>query len=188
MRLAIPDESDLTEAQQVLRDAVVGSRKGLGPEIWGRGPFGVWQNAPNVGKAALDLGGAVRFGTEIPDMAREVAICTVGAHYRAKFEFAAHRAIGIAAGLDSAALDRLAMGADPGWSDDLGLVYSYAQALLNEHRIDQELHEELVVCFGEQGAVELVTTIGYYCLISLTLNAFEVPLSADMADPWPQDD
>jgi 4-carboxymuconolactone decarboxylase len=49
------------------------------------------------------------------------------------------------------------------------------------------LHEELVVCFGEQGAVELVTTIGYYCLISLTLNAFEVPLSADMADPWPQD-
>jgi hypothetical protein len=43
-----------------------------------------------------------------------------------------------------------------------------------------------VECFSESGAVELVTTIGYYCLICLTLNAFEVPLSKEMEDPWPE--
>ncbi len=57
MRLSIPDEGELSESQGKLRDAVVGSRKGLGAEIWGRGPFGVWQNAPNVGHPALDLRG-----------------------------------------------------------------------------------------------------------------------------------
>ena len=187
MRLLIPDESQLSPSQRKLRDAVVGSRKGLGPEIWGRGPFGVWQNAPNVGQPALDLGGAVRFSTEIPADVREVAICTVGVHYRAKFEFAAHKAIGIAAGLETDALDRLAEGESPGWVGALELTHRYTKTLLEEHRVAQGLHDELTAEFGEQGAVEIVTTIGYYCLICLTLNAFEVPLSTQMNDPWPED-
>jgi hypothetical protein len=34
--------------------------------------------------------------------------------------------------------------------------------------------------------IELVATIGYYCLISLTLNAFEIPLEPGMKDPFPE--
>ncbi len=187
MRLTVPNEEDLNDAQQALRDAVLGSRKGLGAEVWGRGPFGVWQHAPNVGHAALDLGAAVRFDTEIAADVREVAICTVGAHYKAKFEFAAHRAIGIAAGLEAEALDRLAEGRDPQWTGDLELAHRYTVTLLEDKRVSADLHDELVTCFGEHGAVELVTTIGYYCLISLTLNAFEVPLPNEMQDPWPNE-
>ena len=187
MRLVVPNEEDLNDAQQALRDAVLGSRKGLGAEVWGRGPFRVWQHAPNVGHAALDLGAAVRFDTQIAADVREVAICTVGAHYKAKFEFAAHRAIGIAAGLEAEALDRLAEGRDPQWTGDLELAHRYTVTLLEEKRVSADLHDELVTCFGEHGAVELVTTIGYYCLISLTLNAFEVPLPNEMQDPWPNE-
>ena len=187
MRLSIPNEDELSESQVQLRDAVVGSRKGLGSEIWGRGPFGVWQNAPNVGHPALDLGGAVRFSTEIPADVREVAICTVGVHYRAKFEFAAHKAIGIKAGLEADALDRLARGESPGWTGALEVTHRYTKTLLEEHRVTQGLHDELAAAFGEQGVVEIVTTIGYYSLISLTLNAFEVPLSTQMDDPWPEE-
>ena len=185
-RLQIPKEENLDQSQEALRDAVVGSRKGLGPEVWGRGPFGVWQNAPNVGHPALDLGGAVRFDTALAADVREVAICSVGVHYKAKFEFAAHRAIGIEAGLSADALDLLAAGEDPGWSGELDLAHRYTVALLLDHRVSEELHHELVECFSESGAVELVTTIGYYCLICLTLNAFEVPLSKEMEDPWPE--
>ena len=32
MRLVVPNEEDLNKAQQALRDAVLGSRKGLGEE------------------------------------------------------------------------------------------------------------------------------------------------------------
>jgi 4-carboxymuconolactone decarboxylase len=53
--------------------------------------------------------------------------------------------------------------------------------------VTQGLHDELAAAFGEQGVVEIVTTIGYYSLISLTLNAFEVPLSTQMDDPWPEE-
>jgi hypothetical protein len=33
--------------------------------------------------------------------------------------------------------------------------------------------------------VELVASVGYYCMVSLTLNAFQVPLAEGMDDPWP---
>ena len=39
--------------------------------------------------------------------------------------------------------------------------------------------------FGEAPLIELVTIIGYYCLISLTLNAFDVALTSRMTDPFP---
>ena len=185
MRLVIPDEGNLDDAQTALRDAVLGSRKGLGSEVWGRGPFGVWQSAPNVGHAALDLGAAVRFNTQIAADVREVAICTVGVHYKANFEFAAHKKMGIAAGLRPESLDRLAAGEDPQWTGELELTYRYTKSLLEDNRVTSALHDELVSCFGEDGAVEIVTTIGYYCLICLTLNAFEVEVPAEMDDPWP---
>ena len=38
--------------------------------------------------------------------------------------------------------------------------------------------------FGPQGMVELVTTVGYYSLISLLLNGFEVDLPSSMTDPF----
>ena len=33
--------------------------------------------------------------------------------------------------------------------------------------------------------IELVSLVGYYCLVSLTLNIFEVPLDNGMEDPFP---
>jgi 4-carboxymuconolactone decarboxylase len=39
--------------------------------------------------------------------------------------------------------------------------------------------------FGESGLVELVTVIGYYCLICLTLNAFDIQVTERMTDPFP---
>ena len=142
--------------------------------MWGRGPFGVWQSAPNVGHPALDLGAAVRFRTGLSLTCARSHICTVGVHYKAKFEFAAHRAIGIEAGLDPEAFDRLAAGENPGWFGDLELAHRYTATLLADHRVSSELHDEMV------GSFELrrcrTGDHGWLCLICLTLNAFEVPL------------
>jgi 4-carboxymuconolactone decarboxylase len=185
LRLTEPDDNALSAEQAVLRDNVTAGRKGLGDDIWRRGPFGVWQHAPELGQAALGLGGAVRFGSSLAADVREVAICAAGAFHHSKFEFAAHKAIGVRAGLDPAALDRMAAGDDPGWDGDLALAHRFATTLLTEHRLGDALYAEAVAAFGETGTVELVTTIGYYCLISLTLNAFDVKLADGMQDPFP---
>jgi 4-carboxymuconolactone decarboxylase len=42
-----------------------------------------------------------------------------------------------------------------------------------------------VAVLGETGVVELVGILGYYTLISMTINTFEVPLPDGAADPFP---
>lgn len=184
MRLPPPDEGSLTPDQQAYREAVTAGRKGLLHDVWRRGPFGVWQHAPEMGQAALPLGTATRTASIDPKV-REVGILAAGVHHKAKFEFAAHRAIGVAAGLDGDALDRWAAGGDPGFEGDLDVARRVATMLVTTSRIGDELYAEALEIFGERGLVELVSTVGYYCMVSLTLNAFEVPLAEGMTDPWP---
>lgn len=185
MRLPPLDEDRLDDDQRAVLAALRAGPRGAGVGLVG--PFGVWVRAPAVGGPTQALGAAVRYATSLADDVREVAICTVGAHYHARFEFAAHRALAEQAGVAAAALERLRDGNAPGFDGAQDLAWRVARSLLEQHRLDDTLYAEAGATFGEAGLVELVTTIGYYCLVSLTLNAFDVPLTAAMADPWPAD-
>lgn len=185
MRLSKLTEDDLSPAQQaVLEQLRQGPR---GRDVGMVGPFGVWVRAPGVGGPTQALGAAVRYATSLPENVKEVAICTVGQHHQAKFEFAAHRRLAEMAGVDSAALERLRTGGAPGFTGAEDLAWQVTRQLLGKHRLDASLYAAACDCFGENGLIELVTTIGYYCLVSLTLNTFEIPLQADMTDPFPED-
>ena len=43
----------------------------------------------------------------------------------------------------------------------------------------------MVDVIGEDQMIELVMTVGYYCLISHTLNAFQIQVTDQMTDPFP---
>jgi 4-carboxymuconolactone decarboxylase len=188
MRLPKLDVADLNPAQQAVLDQIQQGPRGASGKHTGLvGPFGVWVRAPTVGGATQALGAAVRFASSLPADVREVAICTVGVYHRAKFEFAAHREMAVAAGVDANALDRLRDGQDPAFSGAEGIAHQIAVQLLNDHRLETDLYQRALEEFGEEGLIELVTTVGYYCLVSLTLNAFEVPLGDRMIDPFPGD-
>jgi len=186
-RLSELDLDALNAEQRALLAAIEsgprGARHGrLGPV----GPFGVWLRSPVIGNAAQAFGAAVRFQTQLPENVKEVAICTVGAHYRAKFEFAVHGGLAIAAGVSDRAVEALRVGATPVLPDRAeALAHEVATALLQEHRLDDALYARARETFSESELVELVTIVGYYCQVSLTLNAFEVPLPAGAADPFP---
>ena len=65
------------------------------------------------------------------------------------------------------------------------IAHRVAAELLESHRMSDETCTAAVAEFGTEGVIELVTTVGYYCLISLTLNAFEIPLPPEWEDPFP---
>ena len=184
MRLPAPDPDDLTDEQARYRDAVIAGRPGTPSDMWRTGPFGVWQHAPAIGMAALPVGTEVRAASISPQV-REIAILAAGAHFKAKFEFAAHRGIGVAAGLDGDQLDAWAAGEVPAFEGENEVAYRVATTLIEEHRLSDELYAEGQATFGDQGMIELVASLGYYCMVSLTLNAFDVQLAPGMTDPWP---
>jgi 4-carboxymuconolactone decarboxylase len=186
-RLDPLDPAELNAEQQALLDAIQsGPRGARHGRIGLAGPFGVWLRSPTIGAAAQAFGAAVRFRTSLPENVKEVAICTVGAFYRARFEFAVHARLAREAGVSEAAIEAIRTGARPPL-DDAGeaLAHGVADALLREHRLNDDLYRRAQAHFGESGMVELVTIVGYYCQISLTLNAFEVPLPDDADDPFP---
>ncbi|MEQ8861474.1 MAG: hypothetical protein RIC56_22750 [Pseudomonadales bacterium] len=186
-RLKPLTEAELDDDQRAFLDRLNQGPRGAGRRLGLIGPYGVWARAPHIGEPAQLLGAALRFGTSLPENIKEVAICTVGAFHRAKFEFAAHRTLGIRAGVSEAAIDRLRAGEAPQFDGDEAIAHALTDELLRRHRPTPATYDRAIAAFDERGVVELVTLIGYYCLISHTLNAFEVDLVDGMEDPFPDE-
>src|SRR5687767_9447679 len=84
-RLAPLDLNKLTPEQKKAADAIVaGPRGGL------RGPFEPWLRRPELADRAQKLGEYCRFNNSLPKDLSELAICLVGRHFKAQYEFFAH--------------------------------------------------------------------------------------------------
>jgi|GEM_PF-6992093 4-carboxymuconolactone decarboxylase len=131
MRLEKLDLNMLTIGQQqVMEDILQGPRRAQMQDIGLVGPFDVFVRAPSLGGPAQALGAAVRYGSSLPDNVREVAICTVGHFHQARFEFAAHHALAIAAGVNATTLEQLRCDQVPDFVGSEGLAYRLTRALL----------------------------------------------------------
>jgi 4-carboxymuconolactone decarboxylase len=153
------------------------------------GPFNAWVTAPEAGRRLADLGAHLRFGTSVDRRLLELAIVTVGAHWKAEFEWWAHSRMARQHGVSDAVLDALARGATPSFeAGDEEVVHAVASQLVEAGRIEPATYQAAVTLLGDQGMVELVTLCGYYTLVSFTLNAFAVPLPPGATPVWPEDD
>ncbi|MEQ9328757.1 MAG: carboxymuconolactone decarboxylase family protein [Rhodospirillales bacterium] len=192
-RVLPPRPDEMTEAQQAMYDGIVhGPRTpkgGRSPFIddEGRliGPFGIWNIAPNVGDAVQNVGVAVRYNTSLPARVREIAILAVGAAYRANFEWYAHAPLAAAVGVSAEQLERLRQGDDPeGLSEEEELAITLARELIDDRAASEATMQAVIATYGDEAAVELVLLIGYYAMLCITLNAFDVDLPAGEEKPF----
>ncbi len=189
-RLSTVGPSGLSAEQQELWNGLTASRGG-GLDITDAdghlvGPFNAWLHVPKIGRRLSSLGAHLRFETSIERRLGEVAICTVGAHWRSEFEFFAHAPMALEHGVDPSVIDSLRAGHVPSFDrDDEQIVYEVATQLLNDRRVTDSTYASAEQLLGEAGLVELVTLIGYYCLVSMLLNLFEVPLPPGENLNWP---
>ncbi len=88
-------------------------------------------------------------------------------------------------GVDADVVDALREGRLPTFSrDDERIVHTVTSQLLNDRRVDDETFGAANTLLGETGMVELAALVGYYCLISMTLNLFEFPLPPGEPSVW----
>jgi 4-carboxymuconolactone decarboxylase len=190
-RLRFLTEQELTEDQRGVWEGVTAGRTGpnierVGPHGELVGPFNAFVHAPEVGRQLSALGGHLRFKTSIERRLTEVAICTVGAHWESEFEFWAHGRMAIDHGVSADAIAALRASEVPDFGrDDERQVHAIASQLLTTNRVDDAAYAAAAELLGEAGMVELVSIIGYYCLVSLMLNLFEVALPPGESPIWP---
>ena len=178
---------ELDARGQEVWDGVAGSRGGelVNAEGGLIGPFNAFLHAPGVGRHLSALGGRLRFRTSIERRLSELAIITVGAAWKAEFEWWAHARMAREHGVSAAIVDAIGRGDDPPFAaDDERVIYTVARELTGAGRIGQDLYDAAQRLLGDEGMVELVSLCGYYTLISYLLNAFAVPLPPGAEPQW----
>jgi 4-carboxymuconolactone decarboxylase len=149
------------------------------------GPFNAFVTAPDAGRRLSALGATLRSAPTIERRLSEVAIITIGARWRAEFEWWAHARMAREHGVAGAVVDAIGRGEDPPFeADDERAVYLVARQLGDVGRVDQETYDAAHRLLGDAGMVELVSLCGYYTLVSFLLNAFTVPLPPDALPMW----
>jgi 4-carboxymuconolactone decarboxylase len=178
--------------QRELYDAILAGRRGQGAAIAGRpagaaglvdvqgalvGPFNAWLLTPAIGERIQRLGEAIRFASSLPQNVIEVAILVEAREWRAEFEWWAHVRLARRAGVAAEIIAAIHEQREPSFQDQgEAIAWRFSRELLDSRRVSAATYGAARERFGEQGVMELVTLLGYYTLVSMTLNAFEVPL------------
>jgi 4-carboxymuconolactone decarboxylase len=146
-----------------------------------RVPFSLILNSPEACRRISHLGTYLRFESSIPNAVTELATLTVAREWNCAHEWAQHTRFAREAGVSEAAIDAIGHGGSlEGLNESEALPVRYARELLETGRVSDEAFSAARKQFGDQGAVDLTATIGYYCLMACLLNALEVipPLEA----------
>jgi len=168
----------MTAEQKRVADAIQAGPRGAGL----RGPFNALLRSPELCDLVQRVGAYVRFGSSIPPRLNELAIIMAGRKWTAQYEFYAHRRLAIEAGLKPEIADAVAKNERPaGMAADETMIYDFVTDLLTTGHVSDANYKRVTDAFGERGVVDLVGAVGYYSLVSMTLNVARVPLPDGVA-------
>jgi 4-carboxymuconolactone decarboxylase len=171
-RLADLVPAAMTPDQRRIHDDIVG-----GPRGKIDGPFNAWLRSPELCDRAQKLGAFCRYQTSLPARLSELAILTVARHTSCQVEWYLHEPIARAAGVSPEVVAAIRERRPPPLAGaDTQAVHALVRELLETHRISDATYGAAVAALGETGTVELVGIVGYYVLVAMTLNGFEVPV------------
>ena len=186
-RLPVLDDQYMNDAQRALMQAIRSGPRG--GSVNPRGPFAVWLHAPEFGQLAQALGGFCRFQTALPPRLSEFAILCTARLWRAQYEWFAHAPIAEKAGVKPKTIADLKAGRAPkSAAKDERAIYDFVQEVYKTKRVSDRVYKRVNALLGDKGTVELVGILGYYVMISFTLNVFQMlpPEDAKLAFAEPK--
>jgi 4-carboxymuconolactone decarboxylase len=170
-RLAQIDEAQMNEAQRALLGSLRAGPRGQ--SMTARGPFAAWMHAPELGQLAQALGAHCRYRTRLPARLSEFAILCTARLWRAQYEWYAHAPMAADAGVKPKTIADLQAGREPKSAPkDERAIYAFVQELYKTKRVSDRTYKRAQSLLGDAATVELVGILGYYALISMTLNVF----------------
>lgn len=190
MRLPLIAPSDLSAEQ---RAVYADMRAGIEKNFQGfksiaengalMGPWNPWLHEPKFGKPIWDLTLALSVSPSLPRTVREVAILVTGSTFHAAYELYAHVIAAERRGLSDEKLATIVAGQRPSdLTHDEAVAYDVAWSLLHHGTLPELVYRQAVQAFGEHSAAELIYLVGLYCLVSVTLNGFNVPVPESEAE------
>ncbi len=149
------------------------------------GPRDAWLLSPELSQLLRSIGAMVRERTTLDRGLVELAISITARHWEANVAWASHAPRAIEHGIAPEVLDAVFEGRRPDFAPvQQVLLYDICMSLNRERALPEPLYKSAVSAFGEQGLVEIIGVIGFYTLVSMTLNAFDVPVAPGVEAPF----
>lgn len=178
-RIPLPGPEEMTDAQRRVHDAIIS-----GPRGTLIGPLRAAIHNPELAERWSALGEVLRFRTSLAKRLSELAILVTGRRWSSQVEWWVHARAAAEAGLAPEVIEAMRQGQAPSFvAPDEALVYRFARALQQSGDVPRDIYNAAVAEFGVAGVVELTALIGYYTMVSMTLNAHEIPLPEGVAAP-----
>lgn len=169
-RIKIREREEMTDEQKRIYDATAAGKRGRVPA-----PLAVWLESPVLAERAQKLGEFARYETSLGPKLSELAILVVARHWTSQFEWCVHKAEALKTGVEPTVIEDIANRRQPYLQSEAErAVYEFSVTLNEKHSVPEALYRRTVDAIGERGVVELVGILGYYTLISMTLNTFEI--------------
>jgi len=169
---SITSKDQVPAKDQAAVDAIVKSRGAI------QGPFTMFLHSPELASRVAHLGAFVRFEGSLDMRVRVLAAMTVARELDAVYVWGAQtggaRKLGVPETTITAIRENHSRGIPP---EDAQIV-DFTRTLMRKHRIDDATAKALRARFGDDGFIQLTGAIGYYGLLSMTVNACELEAAA----------
>ncbi|TKC81225.1 carboxymuconolactone decarboxylase family protein [Trinickia terrae] len=181
-RLPAFDRAHATPEQEaVLAEILSGPRGNL------NGPFLGWIHSPELAQHAQRLGAFCRYQTGLPLRLSELAILVTASRWQAQAEWYIHYPIALKAGLPESIAEAIRTGQRPDFEDaDDALIFDFATELYESKRVSDATFQKTAGRFGHPVTINLVGLLGYYTLVAMTLNVFDMRADGQTELPFPE--
>jgi 4-carboxymuconolactone decarboxylase len=166
----IPYEQMTPEQQDAYRSLI---------ETRGRlpGPNKIYVHNLKLAKVMGPLGAHFRNGYSLSE--REIAVCIITSTFHAAYPTNAHERAAKVAGLPPDTVEAILSGLPTAFSDKREqIVYEMATCLAHARWVSKGLYDRAVDALGHVGITDVITLMGYYTSVAMTLAFYDVPADA----------
>jgi 4-carboxymuconolactone decarboxylase len=144
------------------------------------GPSGIWVHNPKLVKASAPLGAHFHpGGYSLSEREREIAVIIINSKWHSAYPTNAHGRRGKKVGLPPEKVEAMLSGLPTSFADEREqIIYAMAICLGNSRWVSKGLYDRAVKELGRVGITDVITLMGYYTSVSMTLAFYDVPAGA----------
>jgi 4-carboxymuconolactone decarboxylase len=168
-RLPEIDANKLEPEQRAIYDRLMRERGHM------RGPFAVWLRSAELCDCTLKLQEMFASRVKLERRLLELMILVAARQSTAQYAWFIHEPYALKFGVAPEIVEAIRDRRTPEFSrDDERLVYAITLELNDTRTLSELTFQRGMAMFGEETMVELVSAIGFYSMVAMTLNAFAV--------------
>ena len=164
---------EMTPEQQEAYRSMIESRGRL------PGPNKIYIHNPGLAKVMGPLGVYFRTGYSLSEREREIAVVITTSKFHSAYPTNSHERAAKDAGLPADKVEAILTGLPTSFSDTREqVVYEMATCLVNARWVPKGLYERAVEALGHEGVTDVITLMGFYSSVAMTLAFYDVPAGA----------